>query len=207
MQFTKSKNSFDIKKSGAILIWVLFILTSIQNPVFSQERNQRSIYLEVFGPSTLVGISYDARIIPGSKWGYRTGLGYTYTQSSSFFNDYSMTQGISMPLEINYLAGKSKKHSLEVGLGVSLGVYKVKDRYTMYTTEKEDGVIIFTPAGEVEENKTQFAYFIYSNVGYRYQAKSGFLFRVGISPSFNFGDSHGIKKSPFIPYLSCGYSF
>lgn len=36
----------------------------------------------------------------------------------------------------------------------------------------------------------------------------GFLFRIGLSPSFSFNDKHGVTKEPFIyPYISFGYSF
>lgn len=46
-----------------------------------------------------------------------------------------------------------------------------------------------------------------SGFGYRYQRNSGFMFRVGVSPSFNFGDKYGLKKSAFYPYVGLGWSF
>ena len=42
-----------------------------------------------------------------------------------------MIQGVSIPLEINYLAGKSKKHSLEVGLGVNLGIPQFRNLFIL----------------------------------------------------------------------------
>lgn len=33
------------------------------------------------------------------------------------------------------------------------------------------------------------------------------MFRVGLSPSFNFGDKHGLSKSAFYPYIGLGWSF
>ena len=34
------------------------------------------------------------------------------------------------------------------------------------------------------------------------------MFRAGISPSFNFGDKYGLRKTPLLyPYLSFGYTF
>ena len=56
-----------------------------------------------------------------------------------------------------------------------------------------------------------FGYFAFGNIGYRYQKPKGFLFRVGISPKFDFGDKNGIDSYvgilSLIPYLSFGYSF
>ena len=45
------------------------------------------------------------------------------------------------------------------------------------------------------------------NIGYRYQRESGFMFRAGVSPSFNFGDKYELRKTPLLyPYLSFGYT-
>ena len=53
-----------------------------------------------------------------------------------------------------------------------------------------------------------YGYYFFSNIGYRYISTKGFLFRIGLSPSFSFNDKHGITKEPFIyPYISFGYSF
>lgn len=31
--------------------------------------------------------------------------------------------------------------------------------------------------------------------------------RVGVSPSFNFGDKYGLSKAAFFPYIGLGWSF
>ena len=50
--------------------------------------------------------------------------------------------------------------------------------------------------------------YIFLNIGYRYQRESGFMFRAGVSPSFNFGDKYELRKTPLLyPYLSFGYTF
>ena len=56
-------------------------------------------------------------------------------------------------------------------------------------------------------SKTQFGYFFFGDIGYRYQRPNGFMFRVGVSPSFNFGDKYGLKKAAFFPYIDLGWSF
>lgn len=58
-----------------------------------------------------------------------------------------------------------------------------------------------------ESKENRFGYFLFGNIGYRYQRTNGFMFRVGLSPSFNFGDKHGIIKSAFYPYIGLGWSF
>ena len=39
------------------------------------------------------------------------------------------------------------------------------------------------------------------------QNMNGFMFRVGVSPSFNFGDKYSLMKSTFYPYIGFGWSF
>lgn len=58
-----------------------------------------------------------------------------------------------------------------------------------------------------ESKENRFGYFLFGNIGYRHQRTNGFMFRVGLSPSFNFGDKHGIIKSAFYPYIGLGWSF
>ena len=106
-----------------------------------------------------------------------------------------------MPLELNYLLGK-KNSKLELGFGASLGIYRVKgevayynnlewysDRYNTY--EKVSESYYYTSSG------CQFGYFLFGDIGYRYERAGGFMFRIGVSPSFNFGDKHGVTKSFF----------
>ena len=39
------------------------------------------------------------------------------------------------------------------------------------------------------------------------QRPNGFMFRVGVSPSFNFGDKYGLNKAAFFPYIGFGWLF
>ena len=61
------------------------------------------------------------------------------------------------------------------------------------------------------EKSTKFGYFVFLNVGYRYQRPQGLLFRVGLSPKVDFGGECGLGNYAgifsFVPYLSFGYSF
>jgi hypothetical protein len=193
-------------------LWMVFIAffsgavparEVITQSALRKDKIDRGVYLELFGASNLVGISYDSRIGPDSKLGYRIGMSYAFV-ANSFFGSSSSTKGLSSPLEVNYLFGKNKS-KLEVGVGVSLGLYTERSSYTAFLYPA-DGVI--PPTQEMNVYKKSFGYYLFSTMGYRYQANRGFLFRIGINPSFNFGDRYGINKHPpLYPYLSFGYSF
>lgn len=111
---------------------------------------------------------------------------------------------MGVPLELNYLLGE-KKSKLEVGFGASLGVYHVKETSWFYSQPVPPETEEIAERYESKENR--FGYFLFGNIGYRYQRTNGFMFRVGLSPSFNFGDKHGLSKSAFYPYIGLGWSF
>ncbi len=159
-----------------------------------QAQQRRNIYAEFLGASNLFGISYDSRFNARTPWGYRVGLSYAFSTQSCFLFDYaSTTHGFSVPAEVNYLLG-SKRHFLEIGAGLSLGYYRGKATFSSEGTD-------------ISLKEEKFGYFLYGAVGYRYHARKGFTFRIGINPSFNFGDQYGIHKfSLFYPYISFGYT-
>ena len=156
-----------------------------------------------------MGINYDSRFNGNSGLGYRVGIGYGYGYNSGLFDQ--KINGVGVPLELNYLLGK-KNSKLELGFGASLGVYQVKE--TIGYVEDT----WWYPGGEKTDetspktyfytsSKTQFGYLFFGDIGYRYQHPNGFMFRVGVSPSFNFGDKYGLKKVAFFPYIGLGWSF
>ena len=109
------------------------------------------------------------------------------------------TAGSQLPL------GK-RRSKFEAGIGANLGIYTQKGSYWKYIYNADAGAIQRVERATV--SRTHFGYYLFTNIGYRYQRVSGFLFRVGISPSFHFGGRHGIRKTPFIyPYVSFGYTF
>ena len=65
----------------------------------------------------------------------------------------------------------------------------------------------FAPSYNFTENE----YLLSPNIGYRYQASKGFLFRVGLSPVYGdfFTNDANDNKKEFVPwgYISIGYSF
>ena len=161
--------------------------------VMAQQKTH-SLSVELLGAQNIAGINYDSRFEGNSGLGYRVGIGYVYGENSGWFDQ--KINGVGVPLELNYLLGK-KNSKLELGFGASLGVYQVnatigyvKDTGWFYTS-----------------SKTQFGYFFFGDIGYRYQRPNGFLFRVGVSPSFNFGDKYGLNKAAFFPYIGFGWSF
>lgn len=173
------------------------------------QQKTRSLSVELLGAQTIAGINYDSRFNGNSGLGYRVGIGYGYGNTSGLFDQ--KINGVGVPLELNYLLGK-KNSKLELGLGASLGVYQVKE--TIGYVEDT----WWYPGGEKTDetspktyfytsSRTQFGYFFFGDIGYRYQRPHGFMFRVGVSPSFNFGDKYGLSKAAFFPYIGFGWSF
>ena len=170
------------------------------------ENTQKSMYLELFGASNIVGVNFDSRLKPNSPWGYRVGLGYTYSKNYGLLSGSNSIRGVDVPIEANYLLGK-KRSKLELGLGVNLGYYKEKyDTWDLKEIGKEDGITYYESIYKGKDSRSLWGYYCFGNIGYRYQPSHGFQFRAGISPSFNLGGKHAVSKSVF-PYISFGYVF
>ena len=173
----------------------------------AQISTSRALYLEIVGASIPVGINFDARF-SNSPLGYRVGVAYTIgdigESDSSDCMQNNDIRGVNVPLELNYLTGSfDKKSHLELGIGVNVGLYEHSEGHSLECGGPSEPSTI--------EKNTMLGYFIFGNVGYRYQKPKGFLFRVGISPKFDLGGKSGIDSYvgilSFIPYLSFGYSF
>lgn len=209
----KLKNIISIENKHMIkyimrkIVLSLFALCCF-SAVMAQQKT-RSLSVELFGAQTIAGINYDSRFKGNSGLGYRVGIGYGYGDTSGLIDQKN--NGVGVPLELNYLLGK-KNSKLELGFGASLGVYQVKEtigyvKDTWWypggenTDETSPKTYFYT------SSRTQFGYFFFGDIGYRYQRPNGFMFRVGVSPSFNFGDKYGLNKAAFFPYIGFGWSF
>lgn len=187
-------------------IWGL-LLFYLGTSVYAEERKpmRRSIYVEFWGASNLCGIAYDAGLRPGSRFGYRAGFAYLCDPDFSIFGGWDRNRVYSIPLEANCLLGK-RRSKFEMALGVNFGLYTRKGSYWKYTYNKETGRV--EPVRKIHLSDKAFGYYLFSNIGYRYQRESGFMFRVGLSPSWHFGGRHAVRKTPLMyPYLSFGYTF
>ena len=171
-------------------------------PTMEEKPIYRNIYLELFGASNLIGISYDSRIKPGSPFGYRAGISYIYGSRTTYYNTDD-AHGIGIPMAFNCILGK-RKSKFEVSLGINMGFYSMEE-HIFY--DQDGQPTIFNPVYMTKKTHHLFGYYIFSDIGYRYQRKSGFMLRVGVNPSFSFGGRHGVKKTPLLfPYLSLGYT-
>lgn len=189
---------------------IIIVLVAMTAQVVTAQKTtgtlNQSVYVELLGASNIVGINYDARFKAGSPWGYRMGLGFTYSKLFNMFSGSNSLKGLDIPLEINYLFGK-KRSKLDLGFGLNLGYYTEKyDIWNQKFVREVDGTSSYEIEYAGEAKHSQWGYFFFGNIGYRYQPAYGFLFRAGISPSFNLGGRHAVTKSIF-PYLSFGYVF
>lgn len=194
-----------MRKTTVLLLALLAaVLTAgAQQPAAGR---QPSVYAELFGASTLAGISYDARLKPGSPWGYRVGLGYAYARSSGIFAGSTSLKGASVPMEANYLLGR-RRSKLELGLGLNLGYYSERyDTWTVKPAGEVGGVPYYEMEYAGEQRHSTWGYYLFGNIGYRYQPSRGFQFRVGVTPSFHLGGRHAVSKK-WAPYVSFGYVF
>lgn len=188
-------------------------------PTNGADAKPHALYVELLGGSTLVGLNYDARFGSTTHWGWRGGLSWAYSEANGFFPDSHDSRYWAVPLGVNYLLG-SGRHSLELGLGASVGlVNRHYNRVSSYEQAvpqadfrrylddgslvpqgaalffdetSQQGYLVFS---NVERrSKNSFGYYFFGDIGYRHTARSGFLFRAGLSPSFNFGDRYAISR-------------
>lgn len=198
-----------------LLIIVFFL--GIESVVYGKEEKRhrssekeniyRNLYIEMLGTSNFIGLSYDSRIKPGSRFGYRIGISYAREAYQSMFIGSGSSSFFAVPLEANYLYGK-RKSKLETGLGLDIGICQENNSYWSYNYIQTAPFQIELIHYKVNHFQRQFGYYFFSNIGYRYQASRGFLFRFGINASFNLGDKYGVRKRTLLyPYISFGYTF
>ena len=176
----------------AIIALMCLILTT--GAAMSQERTERSISIEALGVHNIVGVNFDSRFKGNHGFGYRVGVGYTQGTHARMSPSATKVQGFAFPLEINYLLGKNEQ-KLELGLGCSLGYYGERIEFL------ESGGHAYFPTTD-----RSFGYFVFGNIGYRLQTKSGLMIRAGWAPSINYEDSKNIRRRPLTSlYISVGW--
>lgn len=191
----------------------------------------RDIYLEIGGPSIVGGITYEQRFNDHTRWGWRAGFGFGYSENNGFLTANSSTRAWTLPLGVNYMVG-SRRNALELGAGVSLGLYNGHNDYwqqevidedtfnkinegTYAIYKGEDGKPVYVVFRSWQKSENTFGYFFFSNIGYCHISQHGFLFRVGLTPTFNFGDDHAVSvawtdsmpKVGLTGYLAFGWAF
>jgi len=178
------------------LLIILLLSAGLLNFRVSAQTQPRSraIYGELLGASQGVGVNYDARFKKGVSdgFGWRAGLGFGYSYSSTFvaftiaddkIDTFNQMFRLAVPLEVNYLLGK-RNSKLETGAGV----FFCLDRYTSDTGADPENDYGFSP---------------YLSLGYRLVTSKGFLFRAGVLPSYHFGGG----SLSLYPYLGFGWAF
>lgn len=183
-----------MNKTKTFIIAAMLTLASLAQAqtVTNVEDNpkRQSVFLEWGCGSNGIGLNYEQRLKKDPRWGWRAGLSWGYSESSWFSLMSTSERAYTGSLGMNYLLGKGRS-KLELGAGVNAGLYNSH-------LKVESGF-------KAKENS--FGYYAYGNIGYRYQAKSGFQFRAGWSPITGFGTKHGLDSDAAIFYLSFGWAF
>ncbi len=156
--------------------------------------DQFSVYLELFGNGAEWSINLDYKFANNLT----VRLGFTDWSTEGFLS--SETHVTAVPVMVNYLIGESlpplpQNHWLEIGVGIVLNK----------TTESSDFTLNFLepPQRFISEEIFTHPYYT-ATLGYRYQRPNGgLLFRIGLTPRFNYGMN---KESVFSIGISFGFS-
>ena len=146
------------------------ILLFMCNLLFAQESEkpatpgQYSFYAELGGPGILFSANIDRRFTNSNLGlGGRIGIGFVTNDFGDFY-DYQPKSILTVPVQLNYIFGKSNSvHSFEVGAG------------TTFTGKKID---LFSFRDSVGQSVFGTASFMYR----RQPADGGFSWRIGFTP-------------------------
>lgn len=193
--------------------------TQQQQPHLDVVAPTHVLYLEWGAASNGLGIGYERRLLSDHQLYLRTGLGFGYSSSDSWtvvadpgtqsgttaggqLVEYKLKNySYCVPVGVTYLVGRHRS-KLETGMGISV-LYE-------HETLKADG-------GMQSASDNSWSANAFANVGWRWQARSGFLFRVGLSAvcalnkntywndGVTFGDAD--DRVAVAPYVGFGWSF
>lgn len=121
-----------------------------------QKRNN-IISMELFGNGLYYSMNYERNFDSDKTIKVNPRIGVTVMGSD--FN--------ALPVEAVFIVGK-KKHRLETGLGVTPSI------------EKRGKIV--ANGNIITRSTFVFRTYILSRIGYRYEAKSGFLLKLGVTP-------------------------
>ena len=157
----------------------------------------KNVYAELMGASDVAGISFDSRFTSGTPFGYRVGVSLGTGRGLLHYGVDKNHFAVGIPLEINAIFGKSAS-KFEIGIGTSIGVSS-HFRYSATVVGPDS----YTTGKSVVSH---FYYRMFADIGYRLQRKNGFMFRVGVTPTFSFGGSYLSLFPGIVPYVSVGYT-
>lgn len=154
--------------------------------VSNAQSAAKSVYVEL-GGAGLASVNFDMRLQKKEDGlGFRAGIGGFTIRQDYGFGQTERDGILTVPLELNYLLGKDRRHYFEMGAGATF--VSVSNNYNNNGTNSDD------------KFSSTFGHLYF---GYRLQpSEGGFLFRAGITPIFG--------KGYFIPYyagISFGYKF
>lgn len=176
------------KLFAAIPFAALFCFPSlVEAQTDSLNGFQKTVFIEAFGQGLQASLNYDMRFKKGSQYGlgFRAGIGGIFAGSSDAGAGPESSGVIAFPFGINYLAGKNRS-AIEAGIGL----VPQKVNVDPYSPTKPK------VAGENGWGTNRFL-----NLGYRYQANNGFVFRFLWTPVF--GDIGFISRFG----ISAGWGF
>lgn len=192
-----------MKKNKFILLLCALLSLSV-----ATAQTPKSINLEIFGTSDFAGVSFDSRMSPDSKYGFKVGLGggfelyqnkkiYFYKKSAlGFMRGTNVDFVVSMPVSAYRLFGR-EKHFFELGAGLVpyYGAFKDVDLVNYYLT------------GNVQYHKYKaFNYYGFIDTAYRYEGER-LLLSVGLTAPIQTPGSKFTQFMTFTPKLTLGYRF
>lgn len=149
----------------------------------STGKHRKVVFAELAGNGLVLSANFDMRLKRNRNdgFGIMGGIGMV---PDRYFDNY-----ITLPLGINYIVGQ-RKHGFESGLGITV----------LYNSSGNENFFIDLDADEPHPKLTSVEIL---NVGYRFQATRGLMFRV--TNSFMY-IGKGYFYPPLWPGISIGYS-